>query len=256
MLTSPAMLTSLASRDEPTREQALGEIESAAAGDADEVARLFAELTAIDAADELGVSYQVLALSIVVRIDAAGPLVLRLDGDAHRRLQPFIGWWRSAGQQDGPPWREDCGWVDSVGHGAELAGAVGQHPSASAAAVGELAAVTAHLAQSDRRFLASEDDRLALAFASLAARAPAILDDLEPENLWVMSSATNPFEPGWASTLNLHGFLCHLSTIWTFGVTVVEAGIDLPHRGPGSPEFRWLRRALASTDTSGLWTTT
>lgn len=51
----------------------------------------------------------------------------------------------------------------------------------------------------------------------------------------------------------MHAFLSALATIWTFGVVVPEGGIDLPPRGLGSAELTWLRRALADTDTSGLW---
>jgi len=243
----------LSSRDETTRERALEEVESAATARDDELAGLFTELTAHGASSELGVSYQALALSIVVRIDAGRRRVLRFDGDSSRRLEPLLQWWSSAGDRHDPPWEQDSGWVDSIGHGAELAGAVGQHPTTSTAVVADLATRTARLAGADRRFLASEGERLAIAFALLTARAPEVLDELDPRELWEPRSAANPSASGWESNLNVHAFLSGLATVWTFGVVVPEGGIDLPARELGSPESTWLRRALASTDTSGVW---
>ena len=247
------MLDDLSNRDATKREQALEQIESAAIASDDELARLFVELTAIDTSNELAASYQALALSILIRIDAAGPHVLHFDGESHRRLKPVLDWWQARGHGPGEAWREDCGWLDSIGHGAELAGAVGQHRNASTAVVAEWATVAARLAQADRRFLASEQERLALAFALLTARAPELLDALEPADLWEAKSPQSPLEPGWESNRNVHTFLCALATIWTFGVAIPEGGINLPPRDLDSVECTWLRRALASTDTSGMW---
>ena len=248
-----AMLIDLSSRDESAREQALEGVESAATAGDDELARLFTELTADDSSSELGMSYRTLALSIVVRIDAGRQPVLRFDGDSSRRLEPLLQWWSSTGDRNDLLWEQDCGWVDSIGHGAELAGAVGQHPTTSTAVLADVATRTARLAGADRRFVASEGERLAIAFALLTARAPQVLDELDPRVLWETRSAANPSAPGWKSHLNVHAFLSGLATIWTFGVAVPEGGINLPPRGLGSPESIWLRGALASTDTSGLW---
>jgi len=247
------VLGDLANPDPSVRERALKEIESAATADGDEVARLFTQVTVIDPTDQMAVSYQALALSIVIRIDAAGPNVLDLDGDAHRRLASLLAWWASSGTHPGPTWQQDTGWLDSVGHGAELAAAVGQHPTTARAVVLELAVTAAHLAATDHRFLASEGERLALAFALLTARLPEVLDELDPGDLWETTSPEHPAAPGWESNLNVQAFLRDLATIWQFGVTVPEAGIDLPARDAGSRESGWLRRALADTDTSGLW---
>jgi len=248
-----AMLIDLSSRDESAREQALEEVESAATAGDDELARLFTELAADGPSSELGMSYRALALSIVLRIDARRRRVLRFDGDSSRRLEPLLQWWSSTRDRNDLPWEQDCGWVDSIGHGAELAGAIGQHPTTSTAVVADVAARTARLAGADRRFLASEGERLAIAFALLTARAPEVLHELDPRELWETRSAANPSAPGWESQLNVHAFLSGLAAIWTFGVAVPGGGIDLPPRELRSPECTWLRRALASTDTSGLW---
>lgn len=245
------MLGDLANPDPSVRERALEEIESAAS--AGGVVSLFTELTVIDPTEEMAVSYRALALSIVIRIDAAGPSALHFDGDAHRRLAPLLAWWASSGTHPGPTWQQDRGWLDSVGHGAELAAAVGQHPTAARAVLLELAITAVHLAATDRRFLASEGERLALAFALLTARLPDGLDELRPGDLWETTSPAHPAAPGWESNLNVHAFLRDLATVWQFGVTVPEAGIDLPARDVGSRESEWLRRALADTDTGGLW---
>jgi len=247
------VLSDLANQDPSVRERALEQIESAATAGGDEVARLFAQLTVIDPTEEMAVSYRALALSIVIRIDAAGPNVLHFDGDAHRGLAPLLDWWASSGTHSGTTWQEDRGWLDSIGHGAELAGAIGQHPTAARAVVVEFATTAARLAATDRRFLASEGERLALAFALLTARLPEVLDELEPGDLWETTSPEHPAAPGWESNLNVHAFLRDLATIWQFGVSVPEAGIDLPARDAASRESGWLRRALADTDTSGLW---
>ena len=67
------MLDDLSNKYATKREQALEQIESAAIASDDELARLFVELTALDTSNELAASYQALALSILIRIDAAGP---------------------------------------------------------------------------------------------------------------------------------------------------------------------------------------
>ena len=246
------MLSDLASPDSNVREQALEAIEAAAMLGEHHVAQLFAELAVIDPADEVATSYRALGLSIVIRIDAAQTNVLQFDGDAHLRLAPLVDWWAGSGALPGPTWHQDRGWVDSVGHGAELAGAVGQHPTAGRAVVLELATTAACLAATDRRFLAHEGERLALAFALLTDRRPEVLDEL-PGELWPTASPEDPTAPGWEATLNVHAFLRDLATIWQFGVSVPEAATDLPAREAGSREPGWLRRALAHTDTSGLW---
>jgi len=219
------------------------------------LAQLYGDLTRIDPVDELAVSYQALALSIVIRIDAQKTHVLNFsaDGDSYLQVVPVLEWWQSRGENYEPPWRADCGWLDSIGHGAELAGAVGQHPTLSAPVATKLATTVAQLAQIDRRFIASEDDRLALAFALVVAHIPRILDDLEPNALWRTALPKTPLEAGWEAKLNLHAFLCALASIWVFGVEVEEGDIHLPLRSRDAAESQWLRRAFAATDTSGLW---
>lgn len=78
----------------------------------------------------------------------------------------------------------------------------------------DLTTATARLAATDRRFLASEGERLAPAFALLTARLPQVLDELEPGDPWKTGSPEHPAAPGWEMHLNVHAFLRDLATIW------------------------------------------